>query len=52
LVAYQDWRLDRSKRPAIGPGGGGAGKRPGGSKASGLGSSPTPEKGAKTSVTR
>jgi preprotein translocase subunit SecF len=52
LVAYQDWRLDRSKRPAIGPGGGGAGKRPGGSKASGPGSSPTPEKGAKTSVTR
>jgi preprotein translocase subunit SecF len=50
LVAYQDWRVDRNKRPAIGAGTGGSdgGKRPGGNKAS----SPAPAKGAKTGVTR
>ena len=51
LVAYQDWRVERNKRPVIGPGAGGAGKRPG-NKASGPGSSPVPDKGAKTSVSR
>jgi preprotein translocase subunit SecF len=53
LVAYQDWRVDRSKRPALGSGAGGSdgGKRPGGNKASGPGSSPAPVKGVKTSVT-
>jgi len=51
LVAYQDWRVERNKRPVIGPGAGGAGKRPG-NKSSGPSSSPAPDKGVKTGVSR
>ncbi len=49
LVAYQDWRVERNKRPVMGPGGG---KRQGGSKDSGPGPAASPKKGEKTSVTR
>jgi preprotein translocase subunit SecF len=51
LVAYQDWRSNRGKRPVIGPGGAGN-RSAGGSKVSGPGSSPTSEKGARAGVTR
>jgi len=51
LVAYQDWRSNRGKRPVIGPGGAGN-RSSGGSKVSGAGSSPASEKGAKAGVTR
>ncbi len=51
LVAYQDWRSNRGKRPVIGPGGAGN-RSSGGSKVSGPGSSPTAEKGARAGVTR
>jgi preprotein translocase subunit SecF len=51
LVAYQDWRSNRGKRPVIGPGGAGN-RSSGGSKVSGSGSSPASEKGARAGVTR
>ena len=51
LVAYQDWRSNRGKRPVIGPGGSGN-RSSGGSKVSGPGSSPASEKGARAGVTR
>jgi preprotein translocase subunit SecF len=51
LVAYQDWRSNRGKRPVIGPGGAGN-RSSGGTKASGPGSSAASEKGAKAGVTR
>jgi preprotein translocase subunit SecF len=51
LVAYQDWRSNRGKRPVIGPGGAGN-RSSGGNKVSGPGSSPTSEKGARAGVTR
>jgi preprotein translocase subunit SecF len=47
LVAYQDWRSNRGKRPVIGPGGAGN-RSSGGSKVSG----PASEKGARAGVTR
>jgi preprotein translocase subunit SecF len=51
LVAYQDWRSERGKRPVIGPGAGGEGKRAAGSNKGG-GAGARQDKGAKASATR
>jgi hypothetical protein len=55
LVAYQDWRAERGKHPAIGPSSGGEGKRTAaGNKGSSSSTAqgPRQDKGAKAGATR